>query len=288
MLLHDFTQDANEEKVRERRRVQAERQRQLDALRVMNAAQLKEATRTAQGTLLAKIKERQARVHAAIASSAKEELQRLKAEARKAAGMSVEEGDEEEGDQEEGKAECCDKNEDRAQENLQVEGIIAKEEEAIAAAEKAGNTMRESPLSGEESGAEGDADQVHLANDNGDLGLIKQNGEVSGRDFTSSQGVQEDAAKAHRSKSSSESPSSSQSDSDDSDSEVSPKRWSSFQFEPHSSYVAPLACLVDLGRLEISACCENIECRSNLHSLRDVQFISCSSSDPRKLLRTIS
>lgn len=89
------SQDADEKKVEERRVAAAERQRQLDALRVMSAAELKEATREQQGTLLAKIKERQGRIHATLAASAKEELKILRVEARKAAGL---DGEEEEGE----------------------------------------------------------------------------------------------------------------------------------------------------------------------------------------------
>lgn len=134
----------NEEKVKERKLLMEERQRQLDSLRVMDAAQLKEVTRAQQGTLLAKIKERQSRVHAALAVSAKEELKRLKAEARKAAGMTEDvqslrdsednDSDEQEGQREPGAAAtvrgsngsgALDGEED-------VKGIVAREEEAVA------------------------------------------------------------------------------------------------------------------------------------------------------------
>lgn len=181
----------NEEKVKERKRIAAERQRQLDALRVMDAAQLKEATRAAQGSLLAKIKERQASIHAALAASAKEELKRLKAEARKAAGMTPEGEEEEQADEdsseedEKGEQEADgtaaavvepalgivgDKTGKQAgrggtgarQDTLQLEGMIAKEEEVVAAAAKLAAstaTARNEDSEEESSGSGGDIEK---------------------------------------------------------------------------------------------------------------------------------
>lgn len=138
----------NEKKAAERKKAAAERQRQLDALRVMNAAQLREATRAQQGTLLAKIKERQDAVHAALVANAKEELKTLRAEARKAAGITEGE-DEEEDDEEEGQGETgggdggVGEEEDggRGGEGgngeMEVGRMVEKEESAIAAAAEA-------------------------------------------------------------------------------------------------------------------------------------------------------
>lgn len=121
------SQDVDEEKVKERKRIAAERQRQLDALRVMNAAQLKEATRAQQEKLLAKIKERQTRIHAEIAAAAKEELKLLKVEARKAAGITDEDEDEE------GETEPKLTDPDRGKGNdMDIEEMVAKEEAAAA------------------------------------------------------------------------------------------------------------------------------------------------------------
>lgn len=130
--------------MKERKRLMAERQRQLDSLRVMDAAQLKEATRAQQGTLLAKIKERQSRVHAALAVSAKEELKRLKAEARKAAGMTEDaqslqdsedddDDDEQEGGREAGAAAVV-RGSDGSGAAVEgdVQGVVTKEEGAVA------------------------------------------------------------------------------------------------------------------------------------------------------------
>lgn len=118
----------DEEKVKERKRVAEERQRQLDALRVMNAAQLKEATRAQQEKLLAKIKERQTRIHAEIAAAAKEELKLLKAEARKAAGITDVADEEEEGETE---PELTGPGRGKGN-DMDIEEMVAKEEAAAA------------------------------------------------------------------------------------------------------------------------------------------------------------
>lgn len=128
----------DEEKVKERKRIAAERQRQLDALRVMNAAQLKEATRAQQEKLLAKIKERQTQIHAEIAAAAKEELKLLKAEARKAAGITdVADEDENEGDVGETVSKLTGPDRGKGG-GMDIEEMVAKEE-AAAAAVVAGN-----------------------------------------------------------------------------------------------------------------------------------------------------
>lgn len=128
--------------MRERKEAVAERQRQLDALRVMDAAQLKEATRAQQGTLLAKIKERQGVIHAALVANAKEELKALRAEARKAAGITEEDEDEEGNDSEEEAREEGNAGGDKEEqvgggnlgEGMEVEKVVEKEENAVAAA----------------------------------------------------------------------------------------------------------------------------------------------------------
>lgn len=147
----------NAEKVKERKRIAAERQRQLESLRVMDAVQLKEATRAQQGSLLAKIKERQSCIHAALAASAKEELKNLRAEARKAAGM-VGTGEDEEEEEEQGDGL---KNEGAGVqprgevgkgvdgpekvEGLEVEDMIAREEEMVAAVAGRNGDSRDGP-----------------------------------------------------------------------------------------------------------------------------------------------
>lgn len=151
--------------MKERKRIAAERQQQLDALRVMSAAQLREATRAQQFSLLAKIKEKQDRIHAAIAASAKEELKALRAEARKAAGIVYEDGegdDDDEDDGSGGRKEGDDAQEEEEEElssgngpqhgndegqgvGMEVEGMVAKEEKAVekAAAAAAAATLSE-------------------------------------------------------------------------------------------------------------------------------------------------
>lgn len=136
----------NAEKVKERKRIAAERQRQLESLRVMDAAQLKEVTRAQQGSLLAKIKERQSCIHAALAASAKEELKNLRAEARKAAGVAGADEEEMEKEEEQGDGLKTGGAGGRPRgevdegvggpekvEGLEVEDIIAREEKMVAA-----------------------------------------------------------------------------------------------------------------------------------------------------------
>lgn len=147
----------NAEKVKERKRIAAERQHQLESLRVMDAAQLKEATRAQQGSLLAKIKERQSCIHAALAASAKEELKNLRAEARKAAGVvGADEEEEEEEEQGDGLKNEGAGVQPRAEvgegvdgpekvEGLEVEDMIAREEEMVAAVAGCNGDSRDGP-----------------------------------------------------------------------------------------------------------------------------------------------
>lgn len=167
----------------------AERQRQLAALRVMDAAQLKEATRAQQGTLLAKIKERQGAIHAALVANAKEELKVLRAEAREAAGIAEEDedekenrSDEEDGEmREEGNA-GGEKEEQvgggRSGEGMEVEKVVEKEENAVAAAVAAARAR------GAGEGGEEDEKREGEESDSG----MKRNGPEKGAIHAAEQG----------------------------------------------------------------------------------------------------
>ena len=130
----------------------------------MDSAQLKAATRAQQSSLLAKIKERQGAVHAALVAKAKEELKALRTEARKAAGITGEDDEDDEDDEEED-AEVGEGGREGKTDGdgkggaLEVEGMVEKEEDAVAAAVAAeGEEEEEDDDEKQEGGEEVDSD----------------------------------------------------------------------------------------------------------------------------------
>lgn len=146
----------------------------------MNAAQLKEATRAQQGTLLAKIKERQDAVHAAIVANAKEELKSLRAEARKAAGITGEDEEEEEEQGEGGDGQEVEREgEDGKAGEMEVEGMVEREESAVAAAAAAAAVTEGKEDGEEEEEEEEEEDSDFAMREKGVAGPVEK-GSASG------------------------------------------------------------------------------------------------------------
>ncbi|CAN0214352.1 unnamed protein product, partial [Discosporangium mesarthrocarpum] len=76
-IVQEEMDDADEERREELRQIAGERQRQLDALRVMGPSQREDSTRERKDNLVARIKQRQQRIHAELEASMREELARL-------------------------------------------------------------------------------------------------------------------------------------------------------------------------------------------------------------------